>query len=58
MYTEDRFSYFIFKKAEGKSWDECFIILPLISDPEKYLVYMFSNFKSGLNFIENLATPH
>lgn len=58
VYTEDKFSYYICKKAEGKSWEECFIILPLVSDPDKFLVYMFSNFKTGINFIENAPTPH
>jgi len=58
VYTEDKYTYYIFWKAEGKSWEECFIILNLISDPDKCLVYMFSNFKSGQNFIENLPTPH
>jgi len=51
VYTEDKFSYYIFWKAEGKNWEECFVIIPLINDPEKCLVYYFSNFKPGMNFI-------
>lgn len=48
-YSEDKFSYYIFRKPEGKTWDEAFIIIPLINDPDKCLVYYFSNFKSGLH---------
>lgn len=47
-YSEDKFSYYIFWKPEGKTWDECFIIIPLINDPDKCLVYYFSSFKSGM----------
>jgi hypothetical protein len=54
-YTEDKFSYYIFRKPEGKTWDECFIIIPLINDPDKCLVYFFSNFKSGIHQINEKA---
>lgn len=51
-YSEDKISYYIFRKPEGKTWDECFMIIPLINDPDKCLVYYFSSFKSGVFSID------
>jgi hypothetical protein len=47
--SEDQFTYYVLKKPEGKVWDEAFIILPLINNPEKCLVYFFSSFKPGIS---------
>ena len=51
-YSEDSFSHFIIKKSEKRNWDECFIILPFVNNPEKCLVYFISSFKSGITELE------
>lgn len=41
-FSDESLTHFIIRK--GEKWDECFIVIPFIEDPEKCLIYYYSEF--------------
>jgi len=53
MYTEDNFTFFFMRKPVGKTWEEAFVIIPLIDNPDLCLVSYFSTFKTGVKVLDD-----
>jgi hypothetical protein len=49
-YSDDTNTHFIIRK--GEKWNECFIMIPFIENPEECLVYWYSDFGTKPHHLE------
>lgn len=55
-YSDESMTHFIVKK--GEKWDECFIIIPFIENPDESLVYYYSGFATNSNHVKEFHQNH
>ncbi|CAI2382818.1 unnamed protein product [Moneuplotes crassus] len=55
-YSDESLTHFIIRKAE--KWDECFIIIPFIENPDESLVYYYSGFGTKPSHLKDYEDDH